>query len=80
MAQWTHNKNPQVMTKLLAQVGASCIVKFQDIGERRGVIEAITKIVVGDSWDETVNLSEFKVLLTSGDIVTVPGSAISRLD
>lgn len=79
MAQWLHNTNAQVMTKLAELIGIGCIIKVKDSGELRGVIEEIAAPVIADDFHQSINLTQFRVRLHSGDVLTVPGSAFSKI-
>ena len=79
MAKWLHDTRAQIMPKVFELVGASCIVKFKDVGEQHGIIESISTPVIGDDLDQSINASQFRIHLQSGDVVTVPGSQISAI-
>ena len=53
-------------------VGAYCIVVFRG----RGVIDAVVKEVQGETLEQTIDSSEFRVSLQAGDVVDVPGSQL----
>ena len=74
------NLGGQVASKMQELVTCMCVVKFDEEGERRGMIEAIESLVLGKDFPETFERSQFKVHLVSGDIVIVPGSAISAIE
>jgi len=80
MAEWLHDKRAQILPKLFELVGASCLVKFKDVGEQRGVIESISEPVIGDDLEQSIKASEFKIRLESGDIATVVGSEVQLLN
>ena len=80
MAQFRKNINPQVMTKLTELLGIRCIIKVKDAGEIRGVIEEIAAPVLAEDLQRSIELTQFKVKLESGDTVTVPGSAFSKIE
>jgi hypothetical protein len=46
----------------------------------RGVIEDIAVPVLAEDFQSSLNLTQFKVRLESGDVVTVPGSAFSTIE
>lgn len=79
MAEWLHNAQAQHVPRMLELVGANCIVKFKD-DEGHGVIEEIATLVIGNDLEESINRSQFKVHLQSGDTITAPGSSLSRID
>ena len=70
----------QVASKMHELVTCMCVVKFDQEGERRGMIEAIESLVLGKDFPETFERSQFKVHLVSGNIVIVPGAAISAIE
>ena len=80
MAQFQHNTQAQVMTRLTELLGVAVIIKLQELGEVRGIIEEIAAPVLAEDFQDSVNLTQFKVRLESGDVVTVPGSAFSRIE
>lgn len=80
MAQFQHNTHAQVMTKLTDLLGVACIVKLKDRGEIRGVIEEIVAPAVAEDFQRSVDLTQFKVRLESGDTITVHGSAFSKIE
>ena len=80
MAQFRKNTNAQVMTKLTELLGIHCIVKVKDAGEIRGIIEEIAVPVLAEDLQRSIDLTQFKVKLESGDTVTVPGSALSKIE
>ena len=57
-----------------------CVVNFKQEGDRRGIIERIESLTLGKDFAESFDRSQFKVHLTSGDVVTVSGSAISEIE
>jgi hypothetical protein len=54
--------------------------QLQARGDRRGIIEHIESLTLGKDFPESFDRSQFKVHLTSGDVVIVPGSAISAIE
>ena len=70
----------QITSKMRELVTCMCVVKFNEEGERRGMIEGIEFLVLGKDFPETFERSQFKVHLISGDIVMVPGSEISEIE
>jgi hypothetical protein len=79
MAQFRQNTNAQVMTRLTELLGIRCIIKVKD-GEIRGIIEEIAAPVLAEDLQRSIDLTQFKVKLESGDTVTVPGSAFSKIE
>ncbi len=77
---WNRDMDAQFGGTLRAFVGLPCIVKLKGAGDQRGYISAITSLVLGKDQEQSINLSEFKVDLPSGDVVTVPGSALRPID
>jgi hypothetical protein len=61
-------------------IACMCVVTLKQEGERRGIIERIESLILGKDFPESFDRSQFKVHLTSGDIVIVPGSAISAIE
>jgi hypothetical protein len=80
MAQFRHNTQAQVMTKLTELLGVACIIKLKDLGEIRGVIEEIVAPVFAEDIQRSIDLTQFRVRLESGEAVTVPGSAFSKIE
>ena len=80
MAQFRQNKQAQVMTRLTGLLGVAVIIEVKKLGEVRGVIEEIAAPVLAEDSQSSINLTQFKVRLESGDVVTVPGSAFSRIE
>ena len=80
MAQFRKNTNAQVMTRLTELLGIHCTVKVKDAGEIRGIIEEIAVPVLAEDLQRSIDLTQFKVKLESGDTVTVAGSAFSKID
>lgn len=80
MAQFQHNKQAQVMTRLTELVGVPVVVKLKDLGEQRGVIEDIVAPALAEDSQRSIDLTQFKVRLESGVTITVPGSELSRID
>ena len=70
----------QITSKMYELVTCMCLVKSNEEGERRGMIEVIESLVLGADFPETFERSQFKVHLVSGDTVIVPGSAISEIE
>ena len=80
MAQFRQNTSAQVMTRLTELLGVRCIIKVKDAGEIKGVIEEIAAPVLAEDLQRSIDLTQFKVRLESGDTVTVPGSAFSKIE
>lgn len=80
MGLWQHNTHAQVMTRLADLLAVGCIIKLKDDVEVRGVIEEIVVPAIADDFERSIDLTQFKVRLESGDVVTVPGSAFSKID
>lgn len=80
MAQFQHNKQAQVMTKLTELLGVAVIIKLKDHEEIRGVIEEIVAPVFAEDVQRSIDLTQFKVRLESGESMTVPGSAFSKIE
>lgn len=80
MAQFQHNTQAQVMTRLTELLGVAVIIKLKELGEMRGVIEEIVAPTIAEDLQRSIDLTQFKVRLESGDVVTVPGSAFSRIE
>ena len=78
--RWDDGLDAQIKSKMHELVGCMCVVTFQPEGERRGMIERIESLSFGKDLPESFEGSRFKVHLTSGDIVVVPGSAISAIE
>src|SRR5712691_11290988 len=70
----------QITSKMHELIACMCVVNFKQEGERRGIIERIESLTLGKNFAESFERSQFKVHLTSGDVVTVSGSAISEIE
>jgi hypothetical protein len=70
----------QITSKIQELISCMCVVEFKQEGDRRGMIERIESLILEKDFAESFNQSQFKVHLTSGDIVIVPGSAISAIE
>jgi hypothetical protein len=57
-----------------------CVITFKQEGDRRGMIERIESLTLGRDFPESFERTQFRVHLTSGDIVVVPGSAICAIE
>jgi hypothetical protein len=80
MAQFQLNKQTNVMMRLTELLRIKVIVKLQELGEVRGVIEEIVAPALADDLQHSIDMTQFKVRLDSGDTVTVPGSAFSKIE
>ena len=74
-----HSLEAQIKSKMHELIGCMCVVT-EPGGERRGMIEQIESLTLGKDFPESFEGSQFKVHLTSGDIVVVSGSAISAIE
>jgi F420-0:gamma-glutamyl ligase len=70
----------QITSKMHELIASTCVVNFRQKGDRRGKIERIESLALGKDFPESFDRSQFKVHLTSGDIVIVSGSAISEIE
>lgn len=80
MAQFQRNKQAQVMTRLTELLGVAVIIKLKEHGEVRGLIEEIAAPALAEDFQRSLELTQWKVRLESGEVVTVPGSAFSGID
>lgn len=80
MAHFELNKQATVMTKLTELLRIKVIVKLKDLGEVRGVIEQIVVPAIAEDLRRSIDLTQFKVKLESGETVAVPGSAFSKIE
>ena len=80
MAQFQRNKQAQVMTRLTELLGVAVIIKLKENGEVRGLIEEIAAPALAEDFQRSLDLTQWKVRLESGEVITVPGSAFSRID
>jgi hypothetical protein len=80
MAQFQLNKQATVMTRLTELLRIKVIVKLQELGEVGGVIEQIVAPAIADDLQRSIEMTQFKVKLDSGERVTVPGSAFSKIE
>ena len=78
--QWDHNLEAQITSKMHELIACMCVVNFRQEGDRRGIIEQIESLTLGKDFAESFERSQFKVHLTSGDVVVVSGSAISTIE
>jgi hypothetical protein len=72
MPEITHNQDAQLVARLTSLVGVQCVVKSSELGERRGVIKEIAHVGEATDLEQRFNLSEFTVLLDSGETVRAP--------
>ena len=75
-----HNLEAQITSKMHELIACMCVVNFRPAGDRRGTIEQIESLTLGKDFAESFERSQFKVHLTSGDVVIVSGSAISTIE
>lgn len=80
MAQFQQNKQANVMTKLTELLRIKVIVKLKDLGEVHGVIEQIIAPAIAGDLQSSIDMTQFKVRLDSGETVIVPGSAFSKIE
>jgi len=80
MAQFQRNKQAQVMTRLTELLGVAVIIKLEEHGEVRGLIEEIAVPALAEDFQRSLELTQWKGRLESGEVITVPGSAFSRID
>ena len=78
--KWDHNLEAQITSKMHELIACVCVVNFKQEGDRRGIIEQIESLTLGKDFAESFERSQFKVHLTSGDVVVVSGSAISTIE
>ncbi len=78
--RWGHQQEEQITSKMHELIACMCVVTLKQKGERRGMIERIESLDVGNDFSERFEQNQFKVHLTSGDIVVVAGSAISAIE
>ena len=75
-----HGLEAQITSKMHELIACMCVVDLKQEGDRRGIIERIESLTLGKDFAESFDRSQFKVHLTSGDVVTVSGSAISEIE
>ena len=78
--KWDHNLEAQITSKMHELIACMCVVNLRQEGDRRGIIEQIESLTLGKDFAESFERSQFKVHLTSGDVVSVSGSAISAIE
>jgi hypothetical protein len=69
-----------ITSKMHELIACMCVVNFKQEGDRRGIIEQIESLNLGKDFAESFERSQFKVHLTSSDVVIVSGSAISAIE
>jgi hypothetical protein len=77
---WDPSLDAQITSKMHELVGCMCVVTFKPEGDRRGMIERIDSLTLAKDFPESFERTQFRVHLTSGHIVVVPGSAISAIE
>jgi hypothetical protein len=77
MSEIYHNQYAQLLTKLSSCVGSQCVLTSSELGERCGVIKEIASVGEGVDLQQSFDLSEFNVLLESGELLRAPVSAIA---
>src|SRR6266852_7440813 len=70
----------RITSKMHELIACMCVVNFKQEGDRRGIIEQIESLTLGKDFAQSFERSQFKVHLTSGDVVIVSGSAISTIE
>ena len=75
-----HGVEAQITSKMHELIACMCVVDLEQEGDRRGIIEQIESLTLGKDFAESFERSQFKVHLTSGDVVIVSGSAISAIE
>lgn len=80
MALLQQNKQANVMTKLTELLRIKVIVRLKELGEVRGVIEQIVAPAIAGDLQHSIDMTQFKVKLDSGESVIVPGSAFSKIE
>jgi hypothetical protein len=72
-------QRPTPPANLRSLIGANCTVNFYD-ARRPGTIEDVVGIATtGVNANESLPLSQFKIHLRAGELVTVPGSMLSNI-
>ena len=74
------NQKGLIASKMHDLLGSMCVVTFTQEGDRRGVIERVESLILAKDFPESFERSQFKVHLTTGDVVIVHGSAISEIE
>ena len=78
--RWDESPEANIRSKMHELIACMCVVNFKQEGDRRGIIERIESLALGRDFAESFEQSQFKVHLTSGEVVIVPGSAISAIE
>jgi hypothetical protein len=78
--RWDESPEANIRSKMHELIACMCVVTLKQGGERRGMIERIESLAVGKDFSESFEQSQFRVHLTSGDMVVVAGSAISAIE
>ena len=78
--RWDHSLEAQITSKMHELIDCMCVVNLKNEGDRRGMIERIESLILRKDFAESFERSQFKVHLTSGDVVSVSGSAISTIE
>ena len=78
--KWDHSLEAEITSKMHELIGCMCVINFRKEGDRRGRIERIESLALGKDFAESFERSAFIVLLTSGDLVIVSGSAIPAIE
>jgi hypothetical protein len=69
-----------ITSKMHELIACMCVVNLKQEGDRRGIIERIESLILGKDFPESFDRSQFKVHLTSGEVVVASGSAISAIE
>jgi hypothetical protein len=69
----------EITSKLYEIVSCMCVVESHE-GDRRGRIDRIESVILRKDFSDSFRESRFKVHLTSGEDVIVPGSNISEIE
>jgi hypothetical protein len=80
MTETDQSQEAQITSKMHELAGSICVVTFRQEVDRRGIIERVESVTILKGFPESFEKSQFRVHLTSGDIVIVPGSAISEIE
>ena len=80
MTRTDQSEEAQIISKMHELVGSLCVVTFKQDGDRRGIIERVESCNILNDFQESFERSQFKIHLTSGNFVVVPGSAISEIE
>ncbi len=69
----------EITSKLHELISCMCVVDSRE-GDRRGMIERVESVILRKDFAESFRESRFKVHLTSGEVIIVPGSNISEIE